>query len=185
MIASQRIHEPLYEIVQPLKTLINNIGMDSIKDIITLYISYKIYGENNNNNKLIDFYDKIFFPISISEVKIVEREKIQDNFDLSTQDIFVRKNKGSKDDLVDNVFDLYIYNITYYIVIKGNFINDDINIYFKTSQITNFGLYNKRKHIESIIIEAPPMPTNKCICTLFFENTKLKIVDNNEKRFLI
>jgi len=154
MIASQRIHEPLYEIVQPLKTLINNIGMDSIKDIITLYISYKIYGENNNNNnnnKLIDFYDKIFFPISISEVKIVEREKIQDNFDLSTQDIFVRKNKSSKDDLVDNVFDLYIYNITHYVVIKGNFINDDINIYFKTSQITNLGLYNKRKHIESII----------------------------------
>jgi ATP-dependent Lon protease len=145
-----QINYPLCEIKSPLKLLINNIGMENINDIIKLY-SNMVY--NKDTKKLIDFYSRIFFPIGISELKITEKEKIIENFDLFNQDIFIKKNPFSKDDLADNIYDLYIYNITHYIVIKGNFVNDDINIYFKTSQITQIGLYNKRKHIETIIDE--------------------------------
>jgi ATP-dependent Lon protease len=145
-----QINYPLCEIKSPLKLLINNIGMENINDIIKLY-SNVVY--NKDTKKLIDFYSRIFFPIGISELKITEKEKILENFDLFNQDIFIKKNPFSKDDLADNIYDLYIYNTNYYIVIKGNFVNDDINIYFKTSQITQIGLYNKRKHIETIIDE--------------------------------
>lgn len=149
-ICSKEIHKPLVDVCQKLKILINNIGMSNIKDIIELY-SGEVY--NQNTNKIIEFYNKMYLPIGVSEVKIVNRVKVEENFDLFCQDLFIIKNKNSKDDLVDNVYDMHIFNKTHYIVIKGNFKNDDINIYFKTSQITHLGLYNKRKHIESMIDE--------------------------------
>ena len=149
-ICSKEIHTPLLDITLKLKILINNIGMSNIKDIVGLYTNV-VY--NQNTYKIIDFYNKMYLPIGVSEVKIINRIKVEENFDLFNQDFFILKNKNSKDDLVDNVYDIYIYNITHYIVIKGNFKNDDINIYFKTSQITHLGLYNKRKHIESMIDE--------------------------------
>jgi ATP-dependent Lon protease len=149
-ICSKEIHRPLVDVCQKLKILINNIGMSNIKDIIELY-SEEVYDQNTK--KIIEFYNKMYLPIGVSEVKIVNRVKVEENFDLFCQDLFIIKNKNSKDDLVDNLYDMHIFNKTHYIVIKGNFKNDDINIYFKTSQITHLGLYNKRKHIESMIDE--------------------------------
>jgi len=148
LIASKEIHNPLIDIKPNLKILINNIGMSNIHDIIKLYsnISY-----DKDTEKIIEFYSRIFYSTGVSELKIVEREKIVDTFNLFNNNIFIKKNKLSKDDIIDNVYDLYLYNNTHYIIIKGYFINDDINIYFKTSQITNIGLYNKRKHIETIV----------------------------------
>jgi len=165
LICSKEIHTPLIDINDRLKVLVSNIGMNNIKMIIDLYIN-KNY--NKETTKIIEFISKIFVPTGISEIKCAEKEKVTDNFDLSNENIFIRKNKNSKDDIVDNVYDIHIYNdnndnndktgsdtkIFYnYIVIKGYFINDDINIYFKTSQITHLGLYNKRKHIETMIDE--------------------------------
>jgi ATP-dependent Lon protease len=157
LICSKDIHTPLIDINDRLKILINNIGMNNIKMIINLYISSdRLY--NKESNKIIDFFSKIFVPIGVTEIKQSEKDKIVDNFDLMNENIFVKKNKNSKDDIVDNIYDIYIYkneinSYHYYIVVKGYFINDDINIYFKTSQITHLGLYNKRKHIETMIDE--------------------------------
>jgi len=148
-ICSNEVHAPLLDIVSKLKILINNIGMNNIKNIIRIYVKSDY---DKDTQKLINFYNKIFFPIGVSEVKLKELPDI-DNFELFNKNIFIQKNKNSKDDLVDNIYDLYLHNNDHYIVIKGNFINDDINIYFKTSQITNLGLYNKRKHIELMINE--------------------------------
>jgi ATP-dependent Lon protease len=155
LIFSKDIHTPLIDIHERIKILTNNIGMNDIKMIVELYMDKQF---NKETNKIIDFYSKIFVPIAISEIKQNDKEKINDNFDLSNDNFYVKKNKNSKDDIVDNIYDIFIYNQTLnsshnYIVIKGYFINDDINIYFKTSQITHLGLYNKRKHIETMIDE--------------------------------
>jgi ATP-dependent Lon protease len=150
LICSKEIHTPLIDINNIIKILVSNIGMSSIREIIDIYINKKY---DNKTEKLITFYDKIFFPLSVTEIKILNREKITENFDLFTEDLFIRKNINSKDDIVDNLYDIYLYNNDNYIIIKGNFVNDDINIYFKTSQITHIGLYNKRKHIETMINE--------------------------------
>ena len=155
-IAHNQIHEPLSDIKPILKLLINNVGMNELTDIINLYTNNgnteNFY--NKDTNRLIDFYNRIFFPLGVSEIKVISKEKVMENFDLFNDNIFVKKNQLSKDDLADNIYDLYIYsNNNSYIVVKGNFVNDDINIHFKTSQITNVGLYNKRKHIETMIDE--------------------------------
>ena len=155
LICSKEIHTPLIDINERIKILVNNIGMNNINMIIELYIE-KVF--TKESLKMIDFYTKIFVPIGVSEIKLIEKEKINDNFDLMNDNIYIKKNKNSKDDIVDNIYDIFIYNCEsskshLYIVIKGYFINDDINIYFKTSQITHLGLYNKRKHIETIIDE--------------------------------
>jgi ATP-dependent Lon protease len=149
-ITSDQVNFPLADINPFLKLLVNNTGMKNIHDISNLY-STILY--NKDTDKLIDFYSRIFIPIAVSESKIVQKEKVVENFDLFNENIFIKKNVFSKEDLSDNIFDLYLFNDKSYIIIKGNFINDDINIYLKTSQITQIGLYNKRKHIETIIDE--------------------------------
>jgi hypothetical protein len=60
-----------------LKVLVNNIGMDNIESIINLYTnnSYDI-----TTQKLFDFYNKIFFPLSVSEIKVTNRIDIDNNF---------------------------------------------------------------------------------------------------------
>ena len=148
-VLSDKVNIPLDDIKILLKQLINNIGMCDIKSIINLYgnITY-----DDGTEKLFDFYNKIFVPINVTESKFIKIEQ-NSNFDLFNKNICIKKNINSKDDFVDNIYDMYINNGSSVVVIKGNFINDDINIYFKTSQITNINLYNKRKHVEMIIDE--------------------------------
>lgn len=152
LLFSDKINIPLFDIKDLLKVLVNNIGMENIESIINLYTNNS-YDESSK--RLFDFYNKIFFPLSVNEIKVSNRIENDNNFNLFNENIFIKKNINSKDDLVDNLYDLYIYDIkkNTYIIIKGNFINDDINIHFKTSQITNIELYNKRKHIETMINE--------------------------------
>lgn len=149
-VTSNQIHDPLCDIKPQLRLLINNIGMKSINDILNLYLENKM---NKDIEKLVDLYNRIFIPVGVSEIKVNEKQKIVDNFELTNSNLFFKKNALSKDDLADNLYDMYIYDETKYLIIKGNFVNDDINIFFKTSQITHIGLYNKRKHIETLIDE--------------------------------
>ena len=146
---SNKILFPLFDINNDIKILINNIGMLNIKDIFKIYnVSF-----DDNTSKLVEFYSRIFIPLGISIIKIDQKENVDSNFELFNENLFVKKNINSKDDLSDNLYDIYILYNEYYLILKGNFINDDINIYIKTSQIIHIGLYNKRKHIETIINE--------------------------------
>jgi len=146
---SNKILFPLFDINNDIKILINNIGMLNIKDIFKIYnVSF-----DDNTSKLVEFYSRIFIPLGISIVKIDQKENVDSNFELFNENLFVKKNINSKDDLSDNLYDIYILYNEHYLILKGNFINDDINIYIKTSQIIHIGLYNKRKHIETIINE--------------------------------
>jgi len=146
---SNKILFPLFDINNDIKILINNIGMLNIKDIFKIYnVSF-----DDNTSKLVEFYSRIFIPLGISIVKIDQKENVDSNFELFNENLFVKKNVNSKDDLSDNLYDIYILYNEHYLILKGNFINDDINIYIKTSQIIHIGLYNKRKHIETIINE--------------------------------
>ena len=148
-VLSDKVNIPLDDIKILLKQLINNIGMCDIRSIINLYGNI-VY--DDGTEKLLDFYNKIFVPINVTESKFIKIEQ-NSNFDLFNKNICIKKNVNSKDDFVDNIYDMYINNGSSVVIIKGNFINDDINIYFKTSQITNINLYNKRKHVEMIIDE--------------------------------
>jgi ATP-dependent Lon protease len=146
---SNKILFPLFDINNDIKILINNIGMLNIKDIFKIYnVSF-----DDNTSKLVEFYSRIFIPLGISIIKIDQKENVDSNFELFNENLFVKKNINSKDDLSDNLYDIYILYNEHYLILKGNFINDDINIYIKTSQIIHIGLYNKRKHIETIINE--------------------------------
>jgi ATP-dependent Lon protease len=146
---SNKILFPLFDINNDIKILINNVGMLNIKDIFKIYnVSF-----DDNTSKLVEFYSRIFIPLGISIVKIDQKENVDSNFELFNENLFVKKNINSKDDLSDNLYDIYILYNEHYLILKGNFINDDINIYIKTSQIIHIGLYNKRKHIETIINE--------------------------------
>jgi hypothetical protein len=87
-IASTQIHEPLIEIKPILKLLINNIGMNNINSIVKLYTNNNY---DKDTNRLIDFYDRIFFPLGISEIKVTVKEKIPENFELFNENIFIKK----------------------------------------------------------------------------------------------
>lgn len=138
------INNPYSEIKEDILKVCINIGFSSIKDGLTLLIGEQyecLFTEEEN--KLIDLYNKIFIPYSYN---IIEHN--------NDKKIYFVKNKIEKEELLNNNYILYIKsNKDKYYTLNGFFINDSLNILLRTSQKCYNFLYSKKKSIEDKIIE--------------------------------
>ena len=89
LLFSDKINIPLNDIKDLLKVLVNNIGMENIESIINLYTNNS-YDESSR--RLFEFYNKIFFPLSVSEIKVSNSIDNDINFNLFNENIFIKKN---------------------------------------------------------------------------------------------
>ena len=138
------ITNPYLEIKEDILKVCINIGFSSIKDGLMLLIGEQyecLFSEEEN--KLIDLYNKIFIPYSCNTIEHTNDKKI-----------YFAKSKIDKEELLNNNYVLYIKsNDNKYYVLNGYFINDSLNILLRTSQKCYNFLYNKKKSIEDKIIE--------------------------------
>lgn len=138
------ITNPYSEIKDDILKVCINIGFSSIKDGLMLLIGEQyecLFSEEEN--KLIDLYNKIFIPYSCNTIEHTNDKKI-----------YFTKSKIDKEELLNNNYVLYIKsNDNKYYVLNGYFINDSLNILLRTSQKCYNFLYNKKKSIEDKIIE--------------------------------
>ena len=138
------ITNPYSEIKDDILKVCINIGFSSIKDGLMLLIGeqYECLF-SDEENKLIDLYNKIFIPYSCNTIEHTNDKKI-----------YFIKSKVDKEELLNNNYVLYIKsNDKKYYVLNGYFINDSLNILLRTSQKCYNFLYNKKKSIEDKIIE--------------------------------
>lgn len=139
------MNNPFINIRKEIFKLTKKIGLSSI-----LHILYFLYDTDYDllmddaTKKMIQFYDKMFIPINISLSK-----------NRSNKKMYIIKRLYQNDELLNKVVSIHILDIysndNNYLIIDGFFINDNINILLKSSQIYNRIIYNKKKLVEKLI----------------------------------
>jgi endopeptidase La len=130
-----------------LSKMASKIGFLNISDGISLIIGDqydKLYDKETLT--YLNLYDKIFIPLKYS---LVEQNDPENRL------LYFKKVQSDKEVLIDNCAELYLKKIneevSTYIVFKGCFTYDPLNIVIRTSQICNNFIYQKRKAIETFI----------------------------------
>ena len=145
-------YKTIYELSQynPFKSIKNQIiilskiiGFSSINDIIYLNLNISKYNFNQQNNQLFELLENIFMPLDYS-IETTETE--------TETNITINK--------INNLTYIVLFNnhceVTFNIginifKISGYIKNDPLNIYIRTSQISNEYIYNKKLTFEKII----------------------------------
>jgi endopeptidase La len=161
LLFDEKTINPLKSIKEDIKLLLKETGFINIIESIKLFTNEHIL-KNLNSDIIeeINFYNNIFVPVSvnITEIdspKIVIIEKLKDKH---------------KNDYLDKLFTIYLKIDELhdkYIVFTGFIRNDNINIFLKSSQISNKGLYIKKKNITELL-------NQKKIINKKFKKTYLK-----------
>jgi endopeptidase La len=126
---------PLFKPKTELIKLIGSLGYSSLKGILKIFIGkkYKLYF-SKEVNKTIKELNKIFVPVSFEFFTVNK-----------TEDIYWRNPLNyDENDLLKIKRELWIKYNDKYIKISGIFKNDNLGLFFKTSQI-NFSVYYKLK----------------------------------------
>jgi endopeptidase La len=142
----------LYELSQydPFKMIKNQIlmlskiiGFSSINDIIYLNLNISRYCFSSQNNLIFELLENIFMPLDYNITNIENEEEIS---------IKINKLKNSTYIVLFNNHCEVSFNIGVNLFkITGYIKNDPLNIYIRTSQISNEYLYNKKLLFEKII----------------------------------
>jgi endopeptidase La len=133
-------YNPFESIKKQIIILGKIVGFTSIKDIIYLSLNINNYNFEQNDKQMYELLENVFIPLDfqidktnyLSEIKIIK----------TTSTYLV---------LFNNQCDIIIcvgYNL---FKINGYIKNDPLNIYIRTSQISNNILYNKKTNFEKII----------------------------------
>lgn len=145
-------YKSLYELSKydPFKTIKNQIlmlskiiGFSSIKDIIYLNLNISRYCFSSQNNLIFELLENIFMPLDYNIIIIENEERTN---------IKINKVKNSTYVVLFNNYCEVSFNIGINLFkISGYIKNDPLNIYIRTSQISNEYLYNKKLLFEKII----------------------------------
>lgn len=143
-------YEPFKEIKKKILMLSKIIGFSSINDIIYLNLNISKYKFNQENKEIFELLENIFMPLDYN---------IHINENINENEIFtIKKNNNSSYIILLNNNCEILFNIGINIFkITGYIKNDPLNIYIRTSQISNGYLYSKKILFEKIInlIESP------------------------------
>lgn len=132
-----------------------NIGYPSIKIALSILIGsrYK-YMFNDDTNKKLSFYNKIFVPLK-GEIS----GDVNKNVELHIEKVIDHEYL-----LLENYCNIYVKNNNNYIILSGYFLSDSLNLLIRTSQLCSSDIYQKKKDIESYVI------SKKEINTKFFKS---------------
>jgi len=135
------LYNPLDEIKKQIILLCKIVGFTSINDIIYLTTNIWNYNFENEDIEKIELLKRVFIPLDYEIVKNVCKK----------QDIKISKYEGNHIILFNNqcIIEFTVNNILY--KINGYIKTDPLNIYIRTSQISNIFLHNKKIRFEEII----------------------------------
>ena len=194
------------------------LDIKSILEIILKLDLKIIYSEYTNI--YLDFLNKLFIPLKFNisdqqfkKINILSHEL--SSIDLSVDDLSLDE-YSNNDETEDNIYkyiddiNIYIKNVNndeilnrvvcieikYYnktVIIEGLFIQDSINIYVKTCQISNKFLYYKKKLLENKLVKC--RATRKFSKSFFktltifeilsYNNDFIDFIDNNYDKYMI
>jgi endopeptidase La len=145
-------NEHFYQIKDGILNLLSSkIGFKSIHDCLSLLIGdqyIKIYNDKTIIDEL-DFYNNTFIPLSY-DIKKLKKRNISGN-------IFIKKIDPIKEVLLENCAELYIQQMNAdpntFIILKGYFVYDPLNITIRTAQICNGIIETKKNIIENHILK--------------------------------
>nr|QBK89184.1 MAG: ATP-dependent protease [Mimivirus LCMiAC02] len=158
-----------------LDQLSSKIGFINIKEGLSLLIGKKysnLYKSDILNQ--IDMYNNIFIPLNYKIVNINKNDKL----------IFCKKKELKNDVVINNGARLYINirNISY-IAFDGYFINDNLNIHNRISNICYEHVYNKKKALEKYVLMKKNID-NDFIQQYFINITIGEIIISEKNNFL-
>jgi len=136
-------YEPFKIIKNQILMLSKIIGFSSMNDIIYLNLNISGYCFSSQNNMIFELLENIFMPLDYNIINIDNEEETN---------IKINKVKNSTHILLFNNHCEITFNIGVNLFkITGYIKNDPLNIYIRTSQISNEYLYNKKLLFEKII----------------------------------
>ena len=135
------IFNPLNEIKSQIILICKIVGFTSINDIIYLTTNIKNYIFDDEDNDVLDILNKIFVPL---DYEIIKNINIKQNIKIS-------KYNSNHVMLFNNqcIVEFTVNNILF--KINGFIKTDPLNIFIRTSQISNIFLFNKKTKFEEII----------------------------------
>ncbi len=177
------IREPFEEIKTGLlENIASKIGFRSVHDCLSMVVGEqydKLYMSNKEIIKMIKFYNKIFIPLDY-RIKSIPKKNVKGY-------IFPKKIDLEIDVLIDNCAELYINRMingeNTFIILKGFFSHDPLNITLRTSQICNNFIYQKKKEIEAHILKKSKI--NEKFIRSYIRNSHIcNILCLSKKQFL-
>lgn len=141
-------NNPLGMMKIQLKKLSGIIGFPSIKIAIEILVD-DTYIFDTKTKLLLDNYNYLFIPIKYFEKDEVKNSLI--NFDLFTEQIFIKEVNDQNTYTFVPVFDFVIKTNNNYIILRGIFIPDEISLFMRSSIIIFNQLFLKRKQLETMI----------------------------------
>lgn len=134
------IFNPFEEIKKQIIILSKIVGFTSISDIIYLNLHVTKYNIKDSDKQIFELLQNVLIPLDFTTSKV---EKCHD--------ITIKKIKSQHIILFNNYCEVEIYIGNNLFKISGYILNDPLNIYIRTSQISNNYLYNKKINFEKII----------------------------------
>jgi endopeptidase La len=132
-------YNPFEEIKKQIILLCKIIGFTNIQDII--YLSLHVYKYNfKDNDNIINLLSNIFIPLDFTLNKSKPSSEIK-----------VKKNEGSYITLFNNQCTIEFTIGDNLFIISGYIKSDPLNIYVRTSQISNNYIFSKKLEFEKII----------------------------------
>jgi endopeptidase La len=161
------ISDPFYDIKQQVLNYATNIGIYSLEDGLKLLFNVKFKDKLSSPEKTkFKLYNKIFIPLQFVYENI--------NNENGINDITITKENFYNDILITDCAKITIKCYNKKIIFIGSFVNDNIGIILKTSQIcSNFIYLQKKKLIDNLI------NTNKSIDNNFCNNYIKNIITSD------
>lgn len=131
---------PFQEIKKQIIILSKIVGFTSINDIIYLNLNVSKYNFKESEKQKFELFKNIFVPLDYNHIK---NDK--------TSDITIKKINSPYILLFNNYCELELCIGNNLFKITGYIKNDPLNIYIRTSQISNSFLYDKKVSFEKII----------------------------------
>ena len=132
---------PLEDIKNQIILLCKIVGFTNINDIIYLTTNISNYIFNEEDNEILDLLNKIFIPLNYEIKRNITK----------IQNIKISKYNGNHIILFNNqcIIEFTVNNILFRI--NGYIKTDPLNIFIRTSQISNSFLFNKKTRFEELI----------------------------------
>ena len=131
---------PFEEIKKQIIMLSKIVGFSSVNDILFLNLNITEYNFKESEKQKFELLKNIFVPLDYTHIVSYESE-----------DIYIKKIVSPYIVLFNNYCELNINIGNNLFKINGYIKNDPLNIYIRTSQISNPFLHNKKNDFEKII----------------------------------
>lgn len=133
-------YNPFEEIKKQIIILGKIVGFTSINDIIYLSLNVNKYEVKESEKQILELLKSIFVPLDFIMLKTDKSNEIK-----------IKKVDSPHLVLFDNYCEVELILGNNYFKFNGYIKNDPLNIYIRTSQISNGVLYNKKILFEKII----------------------------------